>query len=266
MRILHRVSKNMDGAMQRELHRLGVEVGQGLSTFVIDESYASWPEIRELIARWQCLDIVSTEFTLSECADAENLKMGPTWHHGYPQPEGDFGYLKKTYDLGTYCETCGIGKRQCAPFRMKREPNWGKRQILQLNWVFDEFFVLPEVWSEVFRPMQILSAPVLEHKTGKELRTVVQLEIKDVASSSLSLEGKYGSETCEVCGRKKYFPITRGCFPPFTNGPSSRICRTQESFGSGTSAWNGVMVNNEVYNAIHTQKLSGVSFTPLCES
>ncbi len=262
MRILHRITKNVDGEIQRTLHRLGVEVSRGLCTFVVDESHPDWPQIKQLIAPWGPVDFVTTEFTAAERAAAENLVMEPTWHHGYPQPEDDFGYLKKTYDLSENCAECDIGKRQHAPLRMKREPTWGKRQILQLNWVFDEFFVLPEVWDEVFKPMGIASLPVLEHRTGKELRTVVQLEIKDVASPIPGIR-EYDSAICEVCGQTKYFPITHGFFPAFSLAPSGYISRTQESFGSGGEAFNEIVVTRELYHAIRTHKLSGASFTPI---
>ena len=46
-----------------------------------------------------------------------------------------------------------IGAKQVSPFRMKESPNWGRRSILQMNWLFDEYFVKPEVWNAVFQPL-----------------------------------------------------------------------------------------------------------------
>lgn len=268
MRIVHRVSLTPSGSQQEKLTSLGVKVkGPGSPlirsiTFVIDENHRAWPEVKSLIKEWNALDFVITEFSVAELDAADFLQLAATWHHGYPQPEEDFGYLKETYDLSDYCQTCGIGLTQIAPFRMKSEPKWGKKHIMQLNWVFDEFFVLPQVWEEVFKPIGVGCSPVREHRTGKELRTVVQLNIKDVAKSALSIK-EYPSETCGVCGRKKYLPISRGYFPPFATDPSSQICRTQEYFGSGASAWNAIVVTSDVYRAIQGRKLAGVTFIPV---
>lgn len=145
---------------------------------------------------------------------------------------------------------------------MKSEPKWGKKHLLQLNWVFDEFFVLPTVWEHVFKPLGVGSCPVIEHRTGKTLRTVVQLEINGAATSALAMEG-HRSETCQMCGRKKYLPVSRGFFPTFVADECSQICKTQEFFGSGASAWNATIVTSGVYREILSRSLSGISFIPL---
>jgi hypothetical protein len=149
---------------------------------------------------------------------------------------------------------------------MKNEPKWGKKQILQLNWVFDEFFVHPAVWESVFQPLGVGRLSVVHHRTGKMLKTVVQLDIKDVAESVLAVQEKYPSETCPICGRTKYLPISRGFFPPFESAQSSRLCRTREYFGSGASAWNAIIASAEVYRKIRDHSLAGVSFVPLSKS
>jgi hypothetical protein len=260
VRIVHRVSNNIDPAKQQELLSLGVVVGIGFETFLIDESSPSWEGIRYLIDKWHCIDYVETKFTASELATVDYLQVMPAWHHGYPQPEDDFP--SPTYDLANYCQKCGIGKAQNAPFRMKREPNWGKKHILQLNWVFDEFFVLPEVWEGVFKPIGIGYLPVVQHRTGKELRTVVQLNINKMVQLDALIE-EYPSKTCEVCGHKKYLPICRGYFPPFTTDPSCQLCRTREYFGSGGSAWNATIVANQLYRVLLERKLRGVVFNAM---
>ena len=61
---------------------------------------------------------------------------------------------------------------------MKGEPRWGRRSVLQLNWVFDEYSATPEVWNAVFRPIGVESMPVLGRR-GKVLTTVVQMVIDE---------------------------------------------------------------------------------------
>jgi len=70
-----------------------------------------------------------------------------------------------------------MGLVQKAPFRMRGEPKWGTKHILQMNWVFDEFFVRIEVWDKVFRKFGIEKLPVVQHKTDKPLESVVQLKV-----------------------------------------------------------------------------------------
>ncbi len=135
--------------------------------------------------------------------------------------------------------------------------------MLQLNWVYDEYFALPAVWREVFLPFGIGCLPVLNHRTGDELQTVVQLEITEIAPSPLSIGDEYPSEVCGSCGRRKYVPITRGFFPSFAKGPSFPICRTQEYFGSGASGWRAIVSDRAVCRAVRAHKLSGVTFVPL---
>jgi hypothetical protein len=268
--IVHRVSLNAD-QQQREL-LLGldlrlIEPGTPLKlvSFDVAEDHPSWPQVKSIIEKWQTGDFVTTKFSAREIDEAEYDWIG-AWHHGYPMPDDDFGYLEATYDLTGFCGECGIGKVQKAPFRMKNEPKWGRRHILQLNWVFDEYFVLPEVWEAVFRPLGVGSLSVVHHRTGKKLKTVVQLDVKDVATSALAVDGKYPSESCAVCGRAKYLPIVRGFWPPFESRQSAQLLRSREYFGSGASAWKAIIVAQDVYRAIRDHKLSGVVFVPLDKS
>jgi hypothetical protein len=271
MRVIHRVSLSDDAERRRILSSVAVAFNTSQSPLVpmlwfdIDETHPAWQEVRQWIAEWQAGDIVQAKFTSRELSEATYLQISPGWHYGYPQPEDDFGFLEATYDLSAYCPTCGIGKKQVAPFRMKSEPNWGKKHFLQLNWVFDEFFILPKVWEEIFKPLGVDGSPVVEHRTGKPLRTVVQLDIKNVATSALSIK-QFPSETCGRCERKKYLAISGGFFPAFVADTSSRLCKTQECFGSGGSAWHAVVVSSEVYRAIEARKLAGLTFVPLSPS
>jgi hypothetical protein len=276
MKIIHRVSL-VDAPQRREaLSSLGIKFGAPESPLVkilwfdIEEGDSSWCQVRDLILKWNIEDgcdpnnlgFVNTKFTEKELDDANFLQTFAQLH-GYPQPAGDFGYLKATYDLTQFCAACGTGKKQIAPFRMKGEPKWGKKNAFQLNWVYDEFFVQPAIWEDVFRPLGIGRLAVLDHRSGSELQTVVQLEIKAIAKSRLLLDDSYPTETCATCGRKKYNGINRGFYPAFASDPGFQIGRTQEIFGSGGSAWNATIVSQAVYKAIQAQKVVGFHFYPL---
>ena len=51
-------------------------------------------------------DFLSKRFFADEVSTAKWLELIPDWHHGYPQPEQDFGFPKTTYDLANWCADC----------------------------------------------------------------------------------------------------------------------------------------------------------------
>jgi hypothetical protein len=265
MKIIHRVSVTVDEKVMQKLVELGLEpqyVMPHLVSFDIDESDPGWSKARLFIEKSEALDVTRTEFSSNELKQARRLQMGASWHHGYPQPEGAFGYLNATYDLTSYCRSCGVGKKQKAPFRMKRDPKWGKKHVLQLNWVHDDFFVLPDIWKTIFRPFGIPCLPVLNHRTGEELETVVQLRVDSEATSAIR-SSDHEWELCSSCNRKKYLPITRGSFPAVEVPSDIHMAKTREYFGSGASAWRAIIISAELYQEIEKQKIKGAEFQPV---
>ena len=261
MQIIHRISISSTPEIRSELAAMGIVVGaSGLVTFEVDEGHEAWAALPPWIARRKAVDIVSTKFSKRELADARWLTLEPSWHHGYPQPdESRFGYRKATCAVDGFCEQCGIGLKQKAPFQMKSEPKWGRNGILQLHWVFDEFFVTPEVWSTIFKPNGVGCRPVLD-TTGAELKTVVQLVIQQEVS--VVVEG-LAAERCTRCGRLKSLPVARGAFPPLANEPSVRMAKTREYFGSGASAYKGILVSQDVARGLAAEKVRGASVRPV---
>ncbi len=266
MKFIHRISINATPEVRAELAGMSIIVGRGnaitsnVVTCEVDESFESWPAVDRWIARRHALDIVTTEFSDEELATAKWLTLHPSWHRGYPQPdESNFGYLEATYDLSEYCARCGSGAKQDAPFQMRAEPKWGRHSILQLNWVFDEYFVKPDLWAQVFGPRAIGHRAVTTPK-GTELKSVVQLvptEEVDVITESLSVEG------CRSCGRAKCRPVTRGESAPLVSEPVGHMARTKQYFGSGRSANRGVIVSQELATALRKQNVRGASVRPV---
>ncbi len=263
MTIQHKVTF-FEQSAEAELKSLGIVTQSRHLEFTMTEDDPRWTYVSRMISEHDVLDVVETSFTDQELQSAELLTMNPAWHWGYPQPEKQNGFLSATYDLTDYCERCAIGLRQNAPFRFKSEPKWGRRSILQLNWVFDEFFVTPDAWLAVFKRFGIRSREVLEQRSGSILQTVVQLDVRDMTPCNLDLHG-YPSQTCEVCGQRKYLPITRGAFPRLACEwlAGTHIAKSIEYFGAGAKSYAEVIVTQELYRAILDARLSGVSFWPL---
>lgn len=255
MQVIHRVSISATPQIRKELADLGVAVGEGFVTFEVDESSPEWTAIASWIARRSAVDVVSTKFATSELNAAAWFAWAPTWHCGYPQPEDE--YLEVTYDVSAYCAACGVGAVQRAPFRMKGEPRWGRNEILQLNWVFGEYFATPALWRRAFEPAGVRSRAVLDAGGAKELSSVVQLVVSDevdVETAGLTFD------TCSRCHRQKFHPQARGFFPAVLAEPGERIVRTRQWFGSGASAYQVVLAARSWVRAL--KGVRGVTFVP----
>jgi hypothetical protein len=231
--------------------------------FEISQTDPSWPLIQEILQRH---DIKPSNakilFTETELLAVDYLYFGAILI-GYPQPEDDFGYVKTTYD-GAGCEDCGMGYSQTGLFRIKEEPRWGRRGIMGLNWVFDELFVRPEIWREVFEPFGIKCRPVLKYKKETELETVVQLDIRDFSSSSINMAGLIANP-CHVCGRSRYYYPRYEPYPSFNIPQSLDLFKTQEYFGDGGASHQWIVVSQEMYRLFKKKQVRGVHFVPMVD-
>jgi len=262
LKIIHHISISY-GPVRKAFQDAGVDLQIHDNKLVqmavcdIAEDGPLWESVQPLLEKYPLVDIPFTKFTDSELGDAKYLMMGPSWHHGYPQPEDDFGYKQMTFDLTDCCKPCGIGKKQTAPFRMKKAPNWGRRSILQMNWIFDEYFVKPDVWKAIFQPLGINCRPVLLHRTGQELDSVVQLDIPQLVTLLMDSED-HAFERCMFCDRKKYKHVTD--FFPSPAPVDFPLFKSVQYFGSGASAHRAVVLSNALYCRIRAAALKGAEF------
>jgi hypothetical protein len=142
---------------------------------------------------------------------------------------------------------------------MKKEPAWGRNSLLQLNWVFDEFFATPDLWQSVFRPRGVGACPVLGPR-GRELSTVVQLVVEETVPI---VPGGLSAERCADCGRLKYLPVNRGFFPKLTAEPVGSMVKTADYFGSGGSAFRQILVNADIGKALTVASAKGATLIPV---
>jgi hypothetical protein len=205
-----------------------------------------------------------------------------TGHFGYPQPED--GYALATYD-DSYCDRCGIGGLQRIPFRFRSEPKARHSQFLQLNWVFDEFFVRPEVVADLKEAgiTGVEFEPVIHHRTGRFLKTVQQLMVLSGLSAALDIVGLQ-PVTCKpdneegppwygggqpryppdypYCGHIKYhWPQTHALRfrrQPFVSAPD--IVKSFEWFGSGGSASRAILISERAVGTIEKHRWRGVKW------
>ena len=262
MKIFHRITVNLDLRKKAILESFGLVVNVGLSTLVIEEEDAKWHLIKKFIAEWKCVDIETTKFTEDEFNASRYLLLNASSHWGYPQPEDKFGYLAESYDLTLYCNECGTGKVLKSPFKMTGEPSFARRDVLQLNWVFDIYFCQPGVFEQVFSQFGIQCEKVLHYGTGGSLMTVVQLVPQAFVDCGPGVQIR-SYTSCDKCGRMKYLPITRGFFPKLHGNLDFHYFSSNEEFGSGKSAHHAVFISNKLYQKMKALGLNGVSFVPV---
>lgn len=270
MDFIHRFTARIPPSAIRKIRNLGVEVPESEQyeasetslpyvVFEVSEGHPRWAEIKEYIAKWNSGDYCTTRFTSEELDSAEWLSLG-AGRYWYPEPnQWDAGYLKVTYSLENYCPRCGMGLDQKAPFRMKGEPRLSRRSIFQLNWISDELFVRPEIWSLAFKQHGIACRPVHDKK-GRKLDSVVQIVVEQEVSI---LVDELDFTECNACGRRKYAHVRRGMMPPLLEIPRSAIVRTRESFGSGGSAGRVILISQALRRSMLKVQVRGAYFWPV---
>ncbi len=240
---------------------VGIREQSGLVIFEVSEDHPRWTQVQQLAAAWDCSELVRTEFTTEELKQAAALAMFANWHFGYPMPDEGFGFLRTTY-AGTGCDACGVGHVQQAPFAMRAQPKWGRRHIMKLHWITDEFFVSKDTHAKVFAPFGIQCREVLHFKTQRPLDNVVQL---CVPQTEVKAELPQHDEVCTQCGRGKYNWPVRGYFPRLDRTEKLPMFKTQSDFGSGGSCGKAIIVSQELYTSIVENRLRGCYFEPVSE-
>jgi len=263
MKIMHHIAANWTEEEAKMMKKFGfdVPITKDLQTMQIEENEAYF-KLKPYFEKWHVVNLAYTEFTNEELDNAKVLAFTGSWEHGYPQPEKDFGYTKKTYDSSNYCKECGTGLKQKEPFQMKAEPKWGKHKLLDLYWIGDELFVEKEFYKKIFEPLAVKSKPVIIHKTNEEAETVVQLDIPTI-EEKLSLD-HLNLDECKNCKTKKYSPEIRGFFPEYSEEIPHDIFKGQEYFGSGGMAFKRIFISQKLRQILLREKVvKATQFIPL---
>ena len=266
MQIVHHFGIRLTcDAEKQEFADIGIDLqtayrapsGNIITSFAIGEHDPRWLDARRVAAKFQITQFARTKFAQSEFDAATSLCMFASSHQGFPEPSEKHGFLSATFDLSDYCARCGIGRRQIRPFRFKSVPLL-KRSIMQLNWIFDEYFVARDVWTAVFEPLGIACWPVVLDRTGEELESVIQIKISD--HTDLILD-EANSSVCPTCGRAKTKMDLRGFCPEPVTIPAP-IFKSTQFFGSDSNATNRVLMSSSLYKEIKKDHFRGVEFYP----
>lgn len=272
MRIWHRITFGHRDKVESTLQTLNIKCkksplpgGGHLIHIDIDESDSQWPQLAALVKEKSALDVCDTEFTPEEILQAEWVRLLPTFEQGYPQPKEGMQWKRITYE--GQCPRCGVGYRQKAPFRLKREPRMGKHDFLCLFWTYT-LFCTPEVHEKLkvhgIRGYEIWEA--LLHQLDRPSRLVSQLLLPVVARPGLVDVDDLQPEVCLQCGITKLAYHNRGRmrFMHQALYPDIDMLRTHEWFGAGGhGGFREVLISNRVAKLILEEGWRGVALKPI---
>ena len=221
--------------------------------------------------------VIVTEYEKVDIKNADWF-IASTGQYQYPQPEDE--YLERTFDLGNFCNLCGIGRVQNAPFRLKSEPKQHNNQFWGLHWEFFAVFVRQEAKS-ILEKEEIkgisFSKPVL-NKKNIEIEGFYQLHVDTILDKGFD---SYNTKaiTCKInneencnkdvnqkcCGRIKFHHPKIGgyLFDKSIFNSDFDIVQSKEFFGSGASANRIKIVSKRFKELVEYNKLKGLSFTPI---
>lgn len=266
MRIRHRITFGHKDGVDAVIEAMDIEYktsplpGEGYLIHVdIDESNPVWPQLAGLIRQKDALDIFDTIFTPEEILSAEWVRLVPVFEQGYPQPEEIWATNPINYE--DHCPECGTF-RQTASFRLKKNPNLGKKDFVSLYWTY-ALFCTPQVFSELeaqgIRGYQVWDAII--HRSDTPSKKVSQLFIPTIANPGLVRVEDLRRETCSSCNTTKYYPHMRGVMYLKRDAlvPDVDIIQTHEWFGSGHSAYREILASNKLARLILDKGWKGVA-------
>jgi hypothetical protein len=203
---------------------------------------------------WRLEKFVGTKYNTKDIEESKSLMFVGCWTNGYPRPESISGYLNATYNLDLFCENCGIGAVQDAPFRLARPPKWNNRLLFELGWVFDEIFARKTFYEEFLKNEFALdSRPVVLHKNRSEIDDTVQLVIPKSQIALTMTDTPF--TICEKCHRKRYTPQVKGFLPSFESENPYPLVKSMEYFGSGGGANNRIFMSKYFYKKLKEKKI-----------
>jgi len=183
------------------------------------------------------------------------------------RPEG-YGWHQQYY--ADQCSECGVGWRQIAPFRIKKEPRLGKNQFSSFGSGF-ELFCTPLVLNESARQgiNGFEAWPVMLDKEDLPAESLKQIIVTKVADPSIAEElvehERYRQTECPVCGKTWHAHYVRGMLPLRKAALEANLDfqLTNEWFGSGANARRETLASQRVVRLILENKWKGVKLVPI---
>lgn len=233
--------------------------------FVVDEGHSEWPTLKDLLKGDHTF--VTTEYTVKEISEAE-WTIGRARHSIKSVRLGDFGWRREFF--ADQCKNCGVGWRQVAPFRIKKEPKLGKNVFADFGSAF-ELFCAPVV-LEVFSKHGMSGFetwPLILNKDEQPAEGLKQLVVTEIARPSIAEDlaerERYSQTDCPVCGKTWHAHYTRGALPLRREALNTDVDLqlTNEWFGNGRTARREILFSRRAVAWALENKWKGIEFVPI---
>jgi hypothetical protein len=201
-------------------------------------------------------------------------------HHGYPQPENE-SWEALVYEAP--CLRCGVHGPQKAGFRLRRSNRAPHSHFRQINWVFDAWFVQPEV-EAALRAANLSGLAfrdAIDHKSGAPLEETRQLVVSTILDGADTT--RLQPVTCRpnneegpplagpmryppnepYCGVGKYHPPTRLVVREASLAAAPDVFLTSAWFGSGGGAHRLTLASRRFAELLHAHRWRGLELAPV---
>jgi hypothetical protein len=262
---------------------MGIKVNEGCDAFIIYEDDEKFEMVKKYFGeKWaDKVTVTDTDFTEKERNSSSYLSIEATKMLGYPQPEewdederekepsypfDIYPYFENVFEVANTSRNYGILRgKQIGSFSLLGEPKWGKSNIGSIFWSGDAFFTTPDIYKNIFEPLEIKSQTVLGYGNQKPLTTVVQLLPQGVSDSKLILQQEQIGEVIDIqeWNIKKYTLYYKGFFPSFEKNPGQYdFFVSQEYFGSGGVNEKVVFISRKLYQLLKESDIKGLKYYP----
>jgi hypothetical protein len=219
MKVKIRVVKSFSRKEQIELEKIGINIKLDWDAFEVDADDLNVSKIQNILSNsdWNSISQQEASFSEKDRTDAPYLNIYSNKMLGYAKPDDEdevdnylypfdiYPYYKGVFEVANVDDNYGLLRgRQIGLYSLNGEPKWGNKDIASANNIEDTFFVKPEIYKEIFEPLNIKCLPVLKYKTLELLKTVVQIVQQDVSRSKLDISEEQTKEIIYVeNGRQK---------------------------------------------------------------
>lgn len=267
MRIKHRFiiredeSKEIINFFKNRNLKCKVSKITSLITVEIYEDDIWWYELKSLMDKYDILSLCECVYTREEFERATWIAIRSKWRWEYPQPANNFDYKHITYNDSKCCRKCGAGLVQKECFRVRKPPQWGKKNFLMLNWVEDEVFINNNV-ELILKSADLKGLQFYDVKNAKNNETIQnmkQIFISKVLEPGLVKQNEtvLHEIKCNNCSGKKYILTGKGIVfdRKVMDNISCDIVKSSEAFGDGNMYAKIILVSKRFYETIKENNL-----------
>lgn len=280
MNIKYKIVKDFTIADKEKLAKLNIEIHSGWDDFLIAENDNNYFAIKDYLKEdWDNIAEKTATFSRTDIQTAPYLSIFAHKMIGYPKPDTEaivdnfespfdiYPYYKDVFESAKIDSEYGMLKgSQIGCYKFKGEPKWGRSEIVSAHNVEDTFFVKPDIYMKIFKPLGIKCCPVLDYKTGKELKNIIQLIQQGVSESSLNITDENIEERIyiENWKLKKYILTSDNYYPSLKNNPGNYdFFYTQEYFGDGGYTQRNTLISNRLLMILESNKIKGLNYYPM---